>query len=234
MVKGGKREYQKKLTNELFEHREFLFERLRKEWEQLEKEARKEQIVRQAKEAGQTAVIVTVKTMLALLAIGGILTVGMIAPNIFGAVGRSNKRSRFFNKKNFNEAKHYLKRQNYVKIKKDGRALEMDITEKGMRKVLQGAFNDLKVAVSGKWDGIWRIVIFDIPDRHKWARDGFRRKLNEMGFYQMQESVFVMPYPCEEEIEFLVSTFNISSYARLIKAPFFAPDDDVKDYFHLN
>jgi len=234
MVKGIKRkEYQKKLTNRLFERREFLCKRLKVEWEHLEKSARREQIVRQAKEAGQTAVVVTAKTILALLAVGGILAVAIVAPNIFGTVGRLRKKSHFFNKKDFNRAKNYLKKQNYIEIKEDNGILEMEITGKGMIKTLQTAFCNLKVNVPEKWDDIWRIVIFDIPDRHKWAREGFREKIKEMGFYQMQESVFIMPYPCKEEIGFLVSLFSISSYVRLIETSRLIPDDDIREYFHI-
>lgn len=233
MAKKKKREYQRKLTNRLFEHREFLSEKLKEEWEQLEKEARREKIVRQVKESGQTAVVVTAKIILALLAVGGVLTVGMIAPNIFGATGRLRKKNHFFNKKDFNKAKNYLKRQDYIKVKEDKGISEIEITDKGIGRTLRTAFCGLKVDMSKKWDGNWRIVMFDIPNRHKWAREGFREKIKEMGFYQIQESVFIMPYPCEEEIELLISLFSISSYTRLIKTPRFVSDNDIKDYFRL-
>lgn len=234
MTKAKRKEYQKKLTGQLFEHQEFLSRRLKIEWEQLEKSARREKIVRQAKEAGQTAIAVTVKTILALLVVGGTLAIGAAAPNVFGAVGRLRKDSHFFNKKDFNEAKKYLKRQNYITVKGNSEALEMEITKKGMEKILQTAFSNLKINVQEKWDGIWRIVIFDIPDRHKWAREGFRERMKEMGLYQMQESVFVAPYPCEEEIKFLVSLFSISGYVRLIETSLLIPDSDMKEYFHIH
>ncbi len=59
------------------------------------------------------------------------------------------------------------------------------------------------------WDGIWRLVIFDIPDDQKKAREALRQKIKEMGFYSLQKSVFITPYECENEIDFVCSIFDI-------------------------
>jgi hypothetical protein len=234
MKKKYRRKYQKKLSFQLIKHKEFLLEKLRGEWDQIQREAKREQIVRQVKEAGQVALATTAKIILTLTVIGGILTVAAIAPNVFGAVGQSMRRKCFFNKKNFNKAKHYLKRQNYIKIYESDETFKIELTDKGLIRAFQITFDGLKIPVAEKWDGFWRIVIFDIPNRHKWAREGFREKLREMGFYLLQESVFIIPFPCEKQIQFLVSMFNLSSYVRLIKAQDFNPDSDVKQYFNLH
>jgi len=62
------------------------------------------------------------------------------------------------------------------------------------------------------WDHLWRMVIFDIPEHKRIARDVLRDKLHELGFYQLQRSALILPYPCKEEIDFLVELFEVRSY----------------------
>ena len=63
-----------------------------------------------------------------------------------------------------------------------------------------------------EWDGIWRIVAYDIPDDIKKERDYFRKKLKSLGFKELQKSMFVVPYKCREEIAVLSQSLGISPY----------------------
>ena len=229
-----KRKYEEKLKPALLSQKRFLIENLKQEWREIEKQATREdkntQLVKLAKDSG----VVVGKTFLALLAVGGVLTVAAVAPNIFSAFGRSMNHKKFFNKKRLNQDKQYLKRLGYIKIKKiEEDVFEVQLTDKGLIKILEQSFDDLKIKKPEKWDGFWRVVIFDIPNRHKWAREGFRDRLRALGFYKLQESVFVMPYYCEKEIEFLVSVFNINSYVRLIKTVDLSNDIDLRQFYKL-
>jgi len=57
-----------------------------------------------------------------------------------------------------------------------------------------------------KWDGYFMIVIFDISEKKRGVRDTLRRKLEELGFGMLQESVWISPYHFEEDLrEFLVN-----------------------------
>ena len=109
----------------------------------------------------------------------------------------------------------------------------MNSTKKGMKKALRNCFNDLRIPKPKKWDGFWRMVIFDIPHKLKWARDGFRHKLEDLGFYQFQKSVFVFPYPCREEVNFLVFVFCVSSYVRFLKTNQIDDDAQLKKQYNL-
>jgi len=87
------------------------------------------------------------------------------------------------------------------------------LTKKGKLKALTYHFNEMKIK-KPKWDGKWRIVIFDIPEKLKLTREYLRQKLKDLGFWELQKSVFVIPYPCEEEIDFIIEYFNIRKYVR--------------------
>lgn len=51
-----------------------------------------------------------------------------------------------------------------------------------------------------KWDGKWRFVIFDIPEKAKGVRDRLRSKLKELGFGMWQKSVYVTAYDFMSEM----------------------------------
>ena len=69
-----------------------------------------------------------------------------------------------------------------------------------------------------KWDGSWRIVIFDIPQEFRKSRNILRRRLQWWGFRMLQKSVFVLPYACEEEVGILSSQLKLSDYVDIITA----------------
>src|SRR3989344_740870 len=56
-----------------------------------------------------------------------------------------------------------------------------------------------------KWDGKWRIVFFDLKNERNSERDAIRHMLQRSGFVFLQKSVWIYPYDCSSEIEFLRS-----------------------------
>jgi len=63
-----------------------------------------------------------------------------------------------------------------------------------------------------KWDGVWRIIAYDIPDKMKGQRDYFRKKLKEAGAYQVQKSMWTTPYECKEKIAIFAKRIGINNY----------------------
>ena len=237
------KKYEYKLEKNLEINQNFLIDNLKTEWEEslkiINKKERAEKNIEMAKKSG----IALGKIIISLALIGGILTVATVAPNVFSAFGKiinTNKKYKtFFNKKEFEKTTKYLKRYKYIKIVKkkgdgDEEIYEIYLEKKGAQRVIKEGFNNLTIAKPEKWDGIWRMVMFDIPNKHKWAREGFREKLRQMNFYQVQESVFVYPYNCFKEIEFLCSVFNIVDCVRYaeIKKIFF--DNDILDFYQIS
>jgi len=86
-----------------------------------------------------------------------------------------------------------------------------------------------------KWDRKWRIVIFDIPQELHKNRNCFRQKLKTMGFYMLQKSIFVFPYPCEEEIAQICHRLKISDHIDIIKADYVGfHQQEIKNFFNLS
>lgn len=66
------------------------------------------------------------------------------------------------------------------------------------------------------WDGSWRIVIFDIPEKKRKLRDGFRFALREFGFKMLQGSIWICPYGDFEEVRSLIKDQGIQKYVVFI------------------
>src|SRR3989338_8018923 len=58
-------------------------------------------------------------------------------------------------------------------------------------------------------------IIFDINEKKRSGRVAFRKKLNDMGFYQCQKSAWIHPFPCLYEIEFIKDVFNLKPFVKI-------------------
>ena len=119
------------------------------------------------------------------------------------------------NKTNLTRNLRDLYNYGYIDWKeKSNGACEVIITKKGISHAKLLDLDNLTIDKPRKWDGKWRIVFFDIPEKKRKARNALREKLRDLGFCEMQKSVFVLPYECQDEINFVVSIFNIKPYVQ--------------------
>jgi len=66
------------------------------------------------------------------------------------------------------------------------------------------------------WDGLWRMVVFDIQETNKSKRDLFRRKLLELGFGQLQQSVYISPYDVAEDLYQFIQLHRLQKQAYVL------------------
>lgn len=99
------------------------------------------------------------------------------------------------------------------KIDKDNYRL----TKKGIERINFSKFFKLSLDKKKK-DGLWRVVIFDVPEEQRTKRDLLRQKLKEFDFQMMQKSVLVSPYVCEKEIKELCKILNLNNEVCIILA----------------
>jgi DNA-binding transcriptional regulator PaaX len=84
-----------------------------------------------------------------------------------------------------------------------------------------------------KWDGKWRILIFDITETKKSTRDNIRRTLINIGFIKLQNSVWVFPYDCEDLITLLKVDLMVGKEMLYIIADKIENDSILKGRFGL-
>lgn len=173
--------------------------------------------------------------ILAILAVGGVIAVAATAPNCFLLLkGFRKKYYKKIPKETYNNCIKNLRQYDYIyfKIAKDGSTV-IGLTEKGKNKAEEIQFANIQIEKPEKWDKKWRLVIFDIPEKHKSARDALRWKLRELGFYKFQNSAFLYPYECFKEIDALCRIFNTTSFVRYLVVDEFYYDKQLKEYFNL-
>ena len=109
--------------------------------------------------------------------------------------------------------------QNQMIDKKEGAngQIQIILATKGKKKVLEYKLDEIKIKPPEYWDHKWHMVIFDIPSSKKKSREVIRFHLKRLGFYQYQKSVFIHPYPCDDEIEFLVEFYSLRPYVRQLE-----------------
>ena len=100
-----------------------------------------------------------------------------------------------------------------LKEQKDG-SMTMILLNNGKKRILEYKLEDMKIRKPKNWDKKWRMVLFDIPKNMNKVREAFRSHLKRLGFYQYQKSVFVYPYECQNEIDFLIEFYKARPYIR--------------------
>lgn len=117
---------------------------------------------------------------------------------------------------NVSRALYTLKKRKQIKIKVAGDKTIITLTERGRRRRFEYEYENIKIAEPAKWDKSWRLLMFDIPDEAKTIRDSFRKKLKNIGFMPFQKSIWIYPYPCENEIDFVSEYLRIGKYLTLL------------------
>lgn len=170
--------------------------------------------------------------ILQILATGAVISLAVLAPNAAGPIVKLFT-SRGVPPKKARAVIHYLKRHNLVMLRAEGTETVVTMTEEGKRKLLRYDFNTLAIPRPRRWDGRWRLVAFDIPEKKKLAREALRHKLKELGFLLIQKSLWVHPFACSNEINFISETFQISPYLWLIEASRLDHEEYLKKKFSL-
>ena len=103
-----------------------------------------------------------------------------------------------------------------------------------MNRALTYQLDTMMVRKPKRWDKKWRVVIFDIPEKYRRVRDIFRSRLRQLSLYQLQESVYISPYPCFSEIEFLRELYGVSFTVSYLLVDRIEDDELLRSHFELS
>ncbi|MCX6723824.1 MAG: CRISPR-associated endonuclease Cas2 [Candidatus Staskawiczbacteria bacterium] len=117
------------------------------------------------------------------------------------------------NKREFRNLIYYLKRKGYIKIKNLENKKAIILTKDGISKALKASF-----AIEGKKkrkDGKWIMLIFDIPEKRRKARNLLKSILINLGYKLLQQSVWVSPYDVSGKTEQLLQMHSLDNYVKV-------------------
>ena len=152
---------------------------------------------------------------------------------IRGFIKEYCKRKYFERQRFLNDLKNLQKRELITWKELPEGKVEIKITRKGEKVMLKYKLDDLQLKKPNIWDKKWRLVMFDIPHEKKRARDALREKLRDLKFYQLQKSVFITPYPCENEIDFMGQVFEIRDHILILYIEHFEGEKKLRHHFKL-
>lgn len=69
-----------------------------------------------------------------------------------------------------------------------------------------------------KWDGKWRLVVWDIPEKRRQVRDLLRFKLKQLGFTQWQKSIWASKVNCTKVLRDFIRQVGIEKWVMVIES----------------
>jgi len=88
------------------------------------------------------------------------------------------------------------------------------LTDKGKQKaVWEAVKTDEK-----KWDGKWRVVSFDVPEKRRQARDLLRDSLKKWGFTPWQQSVWATKKDCTKPLREFINSVGIGDWVIVLES----------------
>lgn len=107
----------------------------------------------------------------------------------------------------------------------------LELTVRGAKKLRDWKKFDYSIQRPARWDGKWRVLIFDIPEKKRGLRDKVRNTLRAIGFKRLQYSVWVYPFDCEDFITLLKTDFKIGKNLLYLVAEGIEYDRHLRDHF---
>jgi|SRR3989338_360724 len=170
--------------------------------------------------------------ILATVAIAGILAIAAVAPNTVRLLKATDidARLRYKTKRVLGR----LKQKGEIEFVEQNGQKFVRLTERGEQTLAMNA-EKLKIlnAKPKKWDGQYRLVMFDIPEKRKRTRDLLRREMHEVGFLRIQDSAWLYPYDCEEFVALLKADLHLGKDVLYAVVDSIENDTWIRKHFNL-
>jgi len=173
------------------------------------------------------------KTILMALVGVGMICLFIAAPgtaHIFKLFKPKNSKDRA----RVRQAVKRLEVKKFVRVAHTTEGEVLIITSKGKKEASFLSIDDIVIKKTRHWDGFWRVLVFDIPEEKRTARNALRRKLHRIGFYPLQKSTFIYPYECRDEVDFIGEYFSVRQFIRYIVAKDADVDINALKFFKLS
>jgi len=169
------------------------------------------------------------KIILETVAVAGVLSAALIAPNAIGAMARLG----MIPKRRQTE---YTRSSASMLVKKgllfyDGSRYRL--TPKGEHTLQRWQLADFALQKPKKWDKKWRVIIFDIPEKMKKVRNHVTFLFRRIGFVRLQDSVWVYPYNCEDIVTLLKTDLKVGKYMLQLLVDEIENDKHLREEFDL-
>ena len=109
----------------------------------------------------------------------------------------------------------------------------LKLSETGEKYLIEIGDRDNVILKPKRWDGKYRVIIFDIPEEKKKIRNVIRRQLMTWGFLRLQNSVWVHPYECQNIVTLLKTKFYVGGEVLYLTVDSIENDAWIRNQFSL-
>jgi len=168
-------------------------------------------------------------------AVAGVVGIALLAPPVLRLLKNADpewllKRDP---RRRLRESALRLKRKGLVEFKNENGKKRLRLTVRG-EKIMGSIWNETyQLQKPRRWDGKWRLVIFDIPEKRRPMRDKIRHLVSRLGFLRLQDSVWVYPYDCEELVTLIKIDLHVGRSVLYVIADAVEFDEPLRRYFKL-
>jgi len=173
--------------------------------------------------------------ILAVIGTAAFIGAVAVAPGVIVALHKLG-----IDKKLINRRKYYvddsldrlIKRGLISEFEKGGKKY-LKLTKEGKRSLFRFETKSLAIEKPPKWDGKYRVIIFDIKESDKFIREDLRYFLMQFGFIKLQNSVWVYPYPCEGVVHLMKTNLEIGDEVVYMTVESIDNDGFIRKHFGL-
>lgn len=175
------------------------------------------------------------KDIFSWLLIGGAITFAVTSPYFIQNLLRARRNWRKYPRRKILTTFDRLRRGGFILITNKNGQIHISLTSAGRKKAGMFQIDSLGIKKPKQWDEKWRLLVFDIPEKRKIAREALRGKLQELGFHKFQQSIWMHPYDCCAEVELLKDFFGLTdAEMQLVVAENIGQDGKWKQIFKLS
>lgn len=126
-----------------------------------------------------------------------------------------------------------LASQGLISVKEKKSEISISLLPPGEIQALKYKIDDIAITRQDWWDRKWRMILFDVPEEHRVLRSNFRNKLDDLGFVKLQNSVYVHPFECHNEIDFIRNVYGIKQYVKIVIVDKIEGESQLRKQFNL-
>ena len=122
-----------------------------------------------------------------------------------------------------------LKESGHIEVLSSDNKKYLKLTAKGKNKVNCIKLEGEGALISPTWDGFWRIIILDLPEKRKSEREALRYLLKKANFVCIKNTVWISPYPYENLFTNIKKDLGLGTELMIIVSN--KLDDETQKYF---
>jgi phenylacetic acid degradation operon negative regulatory protein len=113
-----------------------------------------------------------------------------------------------------------MARKGWLDTVRSGRKSFYFLTSAGRQLLEEGEARIYHPPRNTRWDGLWYLVSYSIPEEQRALRDKVRKRLQWLGFGQLGNGMWISPHPLRGEINRLAGALELGDHLEIFRAQY--------------